>query len=43
MDHPALTRAIAQWEHGYTIPLDLAVELMELGYDVPRLEAEYRA
>lgn len=42
MEHPALTRAIAQWTHGYTIPLTLAVELMEAGYDVAALEAQYR-
>ena len=39
----ALTRAIAQWKHGHTIPFDLAVELMEEGHDVPALEAKYRA
>jgi len=38
----ALERAIEQWKHGWTIPLTLATELMELGYDVSALEARYR-
>lgn len=37
-----LERAMEQWKHGCTIPLDLAVELMEQGYDVPALEARHR-
>lgn len=37
-----LERAIDQWKHGWTIPLTLATELMESGYDVPGLEAKYR-
>jgi len=38
----ALDRAKDQWAHGWTIPLDLAAELIEEGYDVARLEAQYR-
>lgn len=37
----ALERAIAYWEEGLPIPLDLAVELMAEGYDVEALEAKY--
>lgn len=38
-----LERAIYQWSHGYSIPLDLATELLADGYDLNRLEAKYRA
>ncbi|AVQ80731.1 hypothetical protein [Variovorax sp. PMC12] len=36
-----LDRAIGQWEAGNRIPLDLAVELMEEGYDLPTLKAQH--
>jgi hypothetical protein len=39
---PELKRAINQWKHGNTIPLDLAVALMEQGHDVESLAAKYR-
>lgn len=38
----ALGRAIAIWSQGKNIPLNLAVALMEDGYDVPRLERIHR-
>lgn len=37
----ALGRAIQQWSNGLPIPLTLAVELMEQGFDVPALEARH--
>jgi hypothetical protein len=37
-----LERAIEQWKHGNRIPLTLATELLEQGYDVQALEARYR-
>jgi hypothetical protein len=37
-----LDRAIDQWSHGNRIPLDLAAELIEEGYNVAALEAQYR-
>ena len=39
---PTLARAVALWEQDKPIPMTLAVELMEFGYDVKRLEREYR-
>jgi len=36
-----LRLAILIWRSGRPISLDLAVSLMELGYDVERLEARY--
>lgn len=47
MDHlehtpPTLARAVALWEQDKPIPMTLAAELMEFGYDVKRLEREYR-
>lgn len=38
---PALTQAKLFWRSGLPIPADLAVDLMQLGFDVPALEAEY--
>ncbi len=38
----ALGRAIAIWSRGQRIPLTLAAELMEDGYDVPALERAHR-
>lgn len=38
-----LNRAMNQWKHGHTIPLDLAVELLDAGFDVAALEARNRA
>ena len=37
----ALGRAIAQWRTGRPIPLTLATELMDQGYDLPSLERNY--
>ena len=37
----ALELAIAYWEEGLPIPLDLAVKLMGEGYDVEALEDEH--
>lgn len=37
----AIGRAIAMWESGHHIPLDLYTKLIEDGYDVPRLEARH--
>lgn len=37
----ALGRAIAQWRTGRPIPMTLAAELMQQGYDVPALEARH--
>ncbi|WP_165390696.1 hypothetical protein [Pseudoduganella lutea] len=39
---PELKRAINQFKRGHTIPLDLAVELMNQGHDVQALESKYR-
>lgn len=36
-----LARAIAYWQRGVHIPLTLATELMEEGYDVGSLEAHH--
>jgi len=36
-----LTLALHYWRWGVTLPLDLAVELMALGYDVDALETKY--
>lgn len=38
----ALGRAIAIWSQGRAIPMTLAAELMEQGYDVPALERAHR-
>ena len=38
----ALGRAIALWSQGKSIPLTLAAELMEQGYDLPTLERAHR-
>lgn len=38
----ALGRAIAIWSQGRNIPLSLAAQLMEDGFDVSRLERVYR-
>lgn len=37
----ALGRAIAQWRTGRPIPLTLATELINQGYDLPSLERHY--
>lgn len=37
----ALGRAIAHWQSGRRIPMTLAAELMEQGYDVPALERKH--
>jgi hypothetical protein len=37
-----MERAMEQWKHGWTIPLTLAAELIEEGYNVAALEAQYR-
>lgn len=36
-----LQTAIVAWTSGNPIPLDLAADLMGLGYDVTALEAQY--
>jgi len=38
---PELRKAILIWRSGRPISLCLAVSLMELGYDVDRLETRY--
>lgn len=38
-----LVTAIILWRRGEPLPLDVEVALMALGYDVPALEARYRA
>lgn len=38
----ALGRAIAIWSQGKNIPVTLAVELMQQGYDVAALERAHR-
>lgn len=38
----ALGRAIQLWSNGRPIPMTLAVELMEEGYDVASLERAHR-
>jgi hypothetical protein len=37
----SIGRAIAYWSNGQHIPLTLYTELLEDGYDVPRLEARH--
>lgn len=37
----AIGRAIAYWSEGKHIPLTLYTELLEEGFDVPRLEARH--
>ena len=39
--YSALGKAIAYWRSGHIIPLSLAVELMDDGYDIGVLEARY--
>lgn len=39
--HSALGKAIAMWQEGHHIPMDLYTKLIEDGFDVPRLEARY--
>jgi hypothetical protein len=39
---PTLSRAVAIWEQDKPIPMTLVADLMGLGYDVARLEREYR-
>lgn len=36
-----LDRAVAKWEAGRRIPYDLAVDLIEEGYDLPALKAKH--
>lgn len=36
-----LARAIATWQNGQSIPMDLFADLMEQGFDVPSLERRY--
>lgn len=36
-----LDRAIGQWGAGRRIPLDLAVELIDEGFDLPALQAKH--
>jgi hypothetical protein len=38
----ALGKAIQRWSKDLPIPMTIAVELMELGYDVPSLERAHR-
>lgn len=38
---PPLEQAKLFWRTGNPIPADLAVDLMQRGYDVQKLEAEY--
>lgn len=40
-DPPALIAARRIWAAGNTLPMDLAVKLMGLGYDVDALESKY--
>ncbi|WEM05507.1 hypothetical protein HJJEPNFP_00007 [Ralstonia phage BOESR1] len=40
-EFPPLEQAKLFWRTGNPIPADLAVDLMERGYDVKRLEAQY--
>lgn len=37
----ALGRALRFWSRGQHIPMDLFSELVELGFDVPTLEAKH--
>lgn len=37
----AIGKAIDMWSKGKLIPMTLYTELLENGYDVPRLEARY--
>lgn len=37
----AIGRAISYWSKGQHIPLSLYTELLDDGYDVPRLEERY--
>jgi hypothetical protein len=37
----ALSRALALWAAGKRIPLNIAADLMEQGYDVPSLERRH--
>lgn len=39
----AIGKAINHLQHGRRVPYDLAVELMEDGYDLPSLTAQARA
>jgi hypothetical protein len=39
---PTLARAVEIWAQDKPIPLTLVTELMEFGYDVPRLERQHR-
>lgn len=39
--HSALGKAIDSWSKGKHISMTLYTELLEDGYDVPRLEARY--
>ena len=36
-----LNTAIMHWKRGYPLPVDLAMKLAALGYDVPALERRY--
>ena len=36
-----LAQAIIHWKQGFALPVDLAMKLASLGYDVPKLEAKY--
>jgi hypothetical protein len=38
----ALGKAILIWQRGERIPMSLAAELMQDGYDLPGLERAYR-
>jgi hypothetical protein len=37
----SLGRALAMWDRGHHIPLDLYAELVQQGFDVPALEARH--
>lgn len=36
-----LQSAIMHWKRGHPLPVDLAMKLAAIGYDVPKLEARY--
>lgn len=41
--HPLIERALRYWLRDRTIPLDLFVQLQDLGFDVEHLETHYRS
>ena len=40
-DHSTLGKAVSMWREGHRIPMTLAQDLMEQGFDVPSLEAHH--